>query len=319
MNAVDARARRASAAIHESLAMAAPPAAFATVVRRAAVAKVVNLALVGAGAAIFIAAGAAFRTPQPQIPVAEPVTTTTSEAPAPSTTIPNGEAPLVVALPTTTEPVATTSAAPPTTVAPTTTTSTSEAPPTTTTSKPPPTTTKPPDITPPVIDITFPENRQRFAEPGITIKGTTEPGATVTLGERKADLGDAGQWRIRVELEPGRNRFVVVATDAAGNSARSAVVVLYDAPELEPFTAHATFGSCELDPPYDVYYGRGEPGSAISVSSEFGSGATTVGLDGGWEVKVFFPEAPPGKVFPVTVADEFGRSKTFEFVSNVPK
>jgi hypothetical protein len=322
MNAVDARARSASAAIHESLALAAPPAAFATVVRRAAIAKVINLALVGAGAAVFIAAGAAFRTPQPETPVAEPVTTTTSVAPAPSTTIPNGEGPLVIALPTTTEaPATTTTAAPTTTLAPpTTTTTTTEAPPTTTTTKPPPTTTtKPPDTTPPFIDITYPENRQRFTEPGIKIRGTTEPGAKVRIGERRAEMGDAGEWRIWVEMEPGRNRFVVVATDAAGNSARAAVVVFYDAPDLEPFTAHATYGECELDPPYDDYYGRGEPGSEISVTSEYGSGATIVGLDGGWEVRVFFPEAPPGKVFLVNVADEYGRSKTFEFVSKVPK
>ena len=321
MNSVDARARRASSAIHESLAVAAAPASFATVVRRAAIAKVINLALVGAGVVMFIAAGATFRTPQPQVPVADTVTTTTLEAPAPSTTIPNGEGPLVVTLPTTTEPAPTTTAVPTTTVTPTTTTTTStEAPPTTTTTRAPPTTTtKPPDITPPIIKITFPENRQRFAEPGIKIRGITEPGAKVLIGERKAEMGDAGEWRIWVELEPGRNRFVATATDAAGNSARAAVVIFYDAPDIEPFTAYAKYGSCDLDPPYDLYYGRGEPGSKISVTSEYGSGATIVGFDGGWEVEVFFPEAPPGKVFLVTVADEYGRSKSFEFVSNVPK
>lgn len=315
MNAVDARARSASSAIHESLAMAAAPVAFATVVRRAAIAKVVNLAMVGAGIAMFIAAGSAFRTPQPSTPVADSVTSTTTEAPPRTTTLAPED--VVVALPTTTEAPPTTTAGPTTTAAPTTTTT--EAPPTTTTTKsPPPTTTKPPDITPPMIEITFPENRKRVTEPVITIKGVTEPGAVVKLGDRKAEMGERGLWRIRVELEPGRNRFVVVAKDAAGNLARDAVVVFYDAPDIAPFTAHATFGSCELDPPYDVYYGTGEPGSAISVTSEYGAGATTVGLDGVWEVKVFFPEAPRGKVFLVTVADEHGRSKSFEFVSNVP-
>jgi hypothetical protein len=169
-----------------------------------------------------------------------------------------------------------------------------------------------------LIDITFPENRQRFAEPAVTIKGTTEPGARVRMGERKAEVSDGGLWRIRVELEPGRNRFVVTAIDAAGNSARDVVVVFYDAPDIAEFTAHATYGSCELDPPYDVYHGTGEPGSAISVNSDYGSGSTSVGLDGGWEIKVFFPEAPPGKMFPVHVADEYGRSMNFNFVSNVP-
>lgn len=317
MNPVDARARSASSAIHESLAMAAAPAPFAAVVRRAAIAKVINLAMVGAGIAMFIAAGSAFRTPQPSTPVADSVTSTTTEAPAPTTT-PAPKEDVVVALPTTTETPPTTTSAPTTTAAPTTTTT--EAPPTTTTTKPPPpTTTKPPDTTPPMIEITFPENRKRVTEPVIKIQGVTEPGAVVKLGDRKAEMGEEGLWRIRVELEPGRSRLVVVAKDAAGNLARDAVVVFYDAPDIALFTAHAKFGSCELDPPYDVYYGTGEPGSAISVTSEYGSGATTVDLDGGWEIKVFFPEAPPGKVFLVTVGDDHGRSKSFEFVSNVPK
>ncbi len=327
MNAVDARARRAASAIHESLATAAPPAPFATVVRRAAIAKVVNLAIVGTGIAMFIAAGAAFRTPQPLVPVADVVTSTTTEAPPLTTTLaPPDDHPQVVALPTTTEPVPTTEPARPTTSAPITTppTTTTEAPPTTTTTKPPSTTTKPPDITkppdttPPAIAITFPENRMRFARPAITMKGTTEPGATVTMGKHEADMGDEGLWRLRLELRPGRNRLVVTAADAAGNTAQDVVVVFYEPPDIAPFSAHATFGSCELDPPYDVYYGRGEPGSAISVISKYGSGSTRVDLDGGWEVKVFFPEAPSGEVFRVRVADEYGRSKTFEFVSNVP-
>ncbi len=314
MNPLDARARSASMAINESLAAAAAPAAFATVVRRAAIIKVVNLALVGAGAVLFIAAGAAFRTPQPQIPVADTVTSTTTEAPTTTTT--TTESPVtvdssVVALPSTT----TTTETPETTTTTSSTTTTT----TTTTTKPPPTTTtKPPDTTPPVIEITFPENRQRFTEKKVTFKGVTEPGAKITAGPFVGEVGEEGQWRMRVTLRPGRNRVVVTAQDAAGNKATDVVVVFYDAPDREPFTAHATFGSCEEDPPYDVYYGSGHPGSQIAVSSKYGSGETTVGDGGEWEVKVFFPEAPPGKTFVVHVEDQFGRPKNLEFVNNAP-
>jgi hypothetical protein len=84
--------------------------------------------------------------------------------------------------------------------------------------------------------------------------------------------------------------------------------------ELAPFDANATFGSCSEEPPFDIYYGVGEPGSMISVQSEFGSGTTTVNGEGHWEIQVFFPEAPPDEGFLVKVIDEFGRKETFEFV-----
>lgn len=311
MNPLDARAQSASLAINNSLAAAAAPASFATVVRRAAIAKAVNVVLVGAGALLFIAAGAAFRTPQPQVPVANTVTSTTTEAPAVTTTLPSDPVDTsVVALPPTTS---TTETPEPTTTTTTTTTSSTT---TTTTTKPPPTTTtKPPDRTPPIIEITFPENRQRFEEKRVTFKGITEPGAKITAGPFVGDVGEEGQWRMRVVLRPGRNRVVVTATDAAGNTATDVVVVFYDASDLAAFTAHSKFGSCEEDPPYDVYYGTGQPGSNIAVTSKYGSGETTVGDGGEWEIKVFFPEAPHGEGFFVKVADQFGRSKSFEFVS----
>jgi len=321
MNPLDARARRATSAINDSLAMAAAPAPFATIVRRAIIVKAINVAMVGAGLVLFIAAGAAFRTPQPQTPVAETVTSTTSEAPPLTTTLPpddGGSA--IVALPTATStttssqaPAATSSTAPPST---TTSSTTTQAPPTTTTKAPPTTTTEPPDTTPPVIEIVFPKNRQRFTEPGVTFRGVTEPGAKVTVGKLEAELGDAGQWRIKLRLRDGRNRVVFTATDAAGNAAQAEVVVFYEPPDVAAFTAHATFGSCEEDPPYDVYHGTGEPGSAVGVVSQYGSGATRVNAEGVWELKVFFPDAPPGETFLVRAADEYGRARTFEFVSN---
>lgn len=317
MNPLDARARSASAAIQDSLATAAPPAPFATVVRRAMIAKMVNVALVGVAIVAFIGAGAAFRTPQPQVPVADTIatTSTTTEAPPASTTA--APPATVVALPTTTEsPPSTTTEAPPTTSTTTststTTTTTTEPPPTTTTTT---TTTKPPDTEPPDVVITSPENRQRFEKKEIVVKGFTEPGATVTYRERVASMGDDGQWQIRVLLTAGRNRITVTATDAAGNSAHASVVVFYIPPDVAAFSAHAKFGSCELDPPYDIYYGEGEPGTKVYITSKYGNGQVTVTGEGTWEVQVFFPEAPYGETFLVRATDEFGRSKAFEFVS----
>ncbi len=313
MNPLDARARSASAAIQESLGAAATPAPFATVVRRALITKVMNVALVGLGIAAVIGAGAAFRTPQPQVPVADTIaatSTTTSEVPELTTT--EAPATTVVALPATTEaPATTTTTESPSTTTPTTTTTT-EPPPTTTTTT---TTTKPPDTEPPDIVITSPENRQRFEKKEILVRGITEPGATVTYRERVANMADDGKWQIRVLLDSGRNRITVTATDAAGNSAQDTVIVFYIPPDVAAFAAHAKFGSCELDPPFDVYYGEGEPGSRVFITSKYGNGQTTVNGEGLWEIQVFFHEAPYGEPFLVAATDEFGRSKTFEFVS----
>ena len=37
--------------------------------------------------------------------------------------------------------------------------------------------------------------------------------------------------------------------------------------------------------------------------------------EGNWSKQVFFPEAPYGKTFVVTVKDHTGKKKSFEFVS----
>ncbi|NND01961.1 MAG: hypothetical protein HKN91_04180 [Acidimicrobiia bacterium] len=313
MNPLDARARSASAAIQESLAAAAAPAPFAAVVRRALIAKVVNVALIGIGVVAFIGAGAAFRTPQPQVPVANTVTSTSSTTEAPDLTTTAAPSTTTVALPGTTAVPSTTTEAPPTTTtAPPTTTTTTEAPPNTTTTT---TTTKPPDTEAPEIVITSPQDRQRFEKKEILVRGFTEPGATVTYRERVANMADDGKWQIRALLEPGRNRIIVTATDAAGNSAQASVVVFYVPPDVATFVAQAKFGSCEFDPPYDVYFGEGEPGSRVFITSDYGNGQTTVAGDGTWEIKVFFPQAPHGETFLVRATDEFGWSKAFEFVS----
>lgn len=147
------------------------------------------------------------------------------------------------------------------------------------------------------------------------MRGVTEPGAEVRYRNRTATMSDDGRWSIPVLLEPGRNRLTVVATDAAGNSAEASVLVVYVPPDLAPFRAHAEFGTCSEDPPYDIYYGTGEPGTSVGITSEYGSGVTSINAAGEWEIKVFFPSAPHGETFVVRAVDEFGRSKAFEFTS----
>ena len=209
-----------------------------------------------------------------------------------------------------------------TTEAPVETTTTTEAPPAVTT------TTEPPDTTPPPLDITSPKQDEHFEVDAIDFRGTTEPGASVFAGRYEANVDNEGNWSIRLILSPGANGALFVATDAAGNQTEARVTVHYDVPvtttkppkdppkDIE-FTAHNVYGSCEETPPYDVYWGTAPPGTPIYVESEYGSGSTEANAEGGWEIKVFFPEAPADKVFAVKVKDNKGNKKLFEFVHYV--
>ena len=89
-------------------------------------------------------------------------------------------------------------------------------------------------------------------------------------------------------------------------------------PKEEPheweFVAKQVYGECSENPPFDVFHGKGKPGSKIYIESAYGSGVAEVGEKGGWEIKVHFETAPVGEVFPVKVKDEFGNHVVFEFV-----
>lgn len=201
----------------------------------------------------------------------------------------------------------------------------------------------PKDETPPHIEILYPEDGQVFGQSEVVFEGTTEPGSSVFAGKWEADVGEDGAWRIVLYLSPGENLATLKALDSAGNQATDTVKVIYEAPKKEVadqpkeeskekpveekkeepredheskwgFEAHQVYGECAEDPSYDVFYGRGKPGSTITIRSEFGSKSTGVGDHGEWEAKVVFESAPVGKAFPVKVKDEFGNHTVFEFI-----
>ncbi len=187
----------------------------------------------------------------------------------------------------------------------------------------PPTTTVVADVEPPPLTVTSPEDGAQLGETTVNFAGTTEPGARVFAGKYEADVDSAGNWKIVLIIGEGSTVARFVARDEAGNESHASVTVYYVMPtttttiiekEIAEFTAYSTFGSCSETPPYDVYYGTGEPGSVVQVTSEHGSGSVEVGEEGNWEVKVFFEGAPPAEAFLVTVSDEFGRKAKFEFI-----
>jgi hypothetical protein len=184
------------------------------------------------------------------------------------------------------------------------------------------------DQVPPGLEILFPENNQHFEKKEVVFEGRTEPGAKVFAGKYQADVNGDGGWRIVLYLSPGANGVSFRAKDAAGNVSEDSINVWLDVTTTttEPkedgddgeehhweFSAKAAFGQCEENPPFDVYFGTGKPGDTIKITSEYGSGTTTVHDNGEWEVKVYFETAPVGEVFGVKVRDSFDHSKMFEF------
>lgn len=209
---------------------------------------------------------------------------------------------------------------------------------------------EPVDREPPMLEILHPVKGQVFEQSEVVFEGNTEPGAVLTTGDKRVEVSENGSWRIVLHLEPGENLITFKAKDQAGNRRSASVAVVFELPEEpepekprveepkkeepkeepkkeepkeeEPkdheaeweFVAHQAYGECAENPPYDVFYGKGKPGSLVKILSEHGSGLVEVGEHGGWELKVIFEGAPVGEAFAVKVKDEFGNHQVFEFV-----
>ena len=184
------------------------------------------------------------------------------------------------------------------------------------------------DTVAPIIEILSPSDGQVFEEKTITFSGITEPGARVLAGPYEASVEADGSWSIKLVLSEGENRAVFTAIDPEGNEAVAVVTPVYQPPapvttttkpkpEIAAFTANATWIECSSEPPFDEYYGTGEPGSWVEVISPYGSGETNVGADGKWYVKVTF-DVPRGKRIEVKVKDQYGRAQWFPFVAVEP-
>jgi len=177
------------------------------------------------------------------------------------------------------------------------------------------------DTTPPEFGISFPKDNYETDDTVQVFEGFVEPGAIVTRGRYTAHQ-DGDGWRMELVLSPGKNHVIFVATDEAGNEAKASVTVHLvgheeDKPkeEAKAFTANQKYGSCGEEVPYDVFFGTATPGAKIWVESPYGSGTTVAGEEGHWDIRVNFPEAPPGKVFEVVVESSDGGRKVFTFVN----
>lgn len=86
------------------------------------------------------------------------------------------------------------------------------------------------DTTAPAISITSPGADANVTVPTVTVTGTTEPGAKVTVNGQTVSVDGSGSFSTQVSLTQGANLITATATDTAGNSASSTVVVTYTNP-----------------------------------------------------------------------------------------
>lgn len=84
------------------------------------------------------------------------------------------------------------------------------------------------DNKPPDLNIDSPsDNSQLFgsAQRQVTIKGTTEAEAQITINDRVVFVDDSGKFQYTTTLNEGANSFTVKAVDAAGNSTEKSLTL----------------------------------------------------------------------------------------------
>ena len=60
------------------------------------------------------------------------------------------------------------------------------------------------------------------------VVGKSEKGVSVTVNNRLAMVDDSGQFKIRFQLNAGKNDIEIIVSDLAGNETRKKIVITYD-------------------------------------------------------------------------------------------
>lgn len=137
----------------------------------------------------------------------------------------------------------------------------------------------------------------------ITITGTTEPGATVTINGKKVTVGADGKFKADVELtKEGENVISIVTKDAAGNQTSTTVTVVLDT--TPPNISHEPFKPVTMAKTYEIV-GRVDPGSKVTVN---GKDATVV--NDYFRVVVDLKDAPSTTPVQIVATDKAGNVNT---------
>ena len=180
------------------------------------------------------------------------------------------------------------------------------------------------------LEVLHPRSEQVVETKYVVFEGHTSADTRVFRGKYEADVKyhpeeGLATWRLALVLSAGEQRVVFEAVGPDGETATDSVVVIYEPgeepkeePKEEPgehdFTAYQKYGECSETPPYDVFYGTGEPGTTVWIESAFGGGETIISEKGRWDLKVKFWEAPCNEEIRVVLETSDGDRKVFEFI-----
>jgi hypothetical protein len=72
------------------------------------------------------------------------------------------------------------------------------------------------------------ESELTVDSPDFDVVGKTEEGAIVTINGRMAMIDSEGKFKLKMQLNEGKNEFEVIVKDAAGNEAKKKISVTFD-------------------------------------------------------------------------------------------
>ncbi len=230
-------------------------------------------------------------------PAASPTPTAASTLTPTATAVP-------VSLPT---PIPSPTARPTATPTPTATATPNPTPTPTITPAPTPTATPTPAATPTPMAVKLPDlvvesplDRSIVREDSVTITGTTDVGASVSVQGRAVAVGEQGRFQITVPVSPGVNNLNVIAIDAEGNRSTQPMTITYLPPEPFFLNVAEPGDRVVLDPEIRLW-GRTSPDAVVTVNGvsisvdELGIFATTVTLHRGDNVIIVLATASTGE------------------------
>lgn len=121
------------------------------------------------------------------------------------------------------------------------------------------------DPFPPALQVLSPQNDSIVGVPTVTVSGTTEPGATLSVNGILALVSVAGDFSIDISLSEGANWIDVSSRDEAGNENSTSLLVHLDtvAPPLALFSPEDNLHTNTI--PISVE-GQTEPGAMVEVN-----------------------------------------------------
>ncbi|MGP8110289.1 MAG: Ig-like domain-containing protein [Thermoplasmata archaeon] len=142
------------------------------------------------------------------------------------------------------------------------------------------------DTTAPALSISTPTTGSLTRDAVAQVNGTTEPGATVSVNGVLAVVSGAGDFSVALPLQEGLNTITAIATDAAGNTATTSVLVTLD---TIPPTLTLTSPTAGLtNHTAVVVSGSTDPGVTLTVDGT----PVTVGISGAFTTTLTLSNGP---------------------------